>query len=289
MEMQKCSLLSEAICASSGRFTIAYLDSNVKPQRMHTQNNLEIYYGVSKAKYFIIDDVIYPVHEQDVLIINQYEAHRVEPLEGSPHNRYILSIMPDFLKELSSSNTDLTECFYNKGKFSSRISLSKSQHNKMIELINKLTEIQGFGSDLLENAVLTEIILLIIGASKSTDFDMPSPDNKYIADILNYINQSLEEDLSLQSIADTFHLSKGYLCRLFKEHTRTTIHEYICTKKISKAKQLLAEGYTVQETIAKTGFNDYANFIRRFKEKVGTSPKKYAKQHNGFSEQTMKT
>jgi len=244
---------------------------------MHTQNNLEIYYGISEGKYFIIDGKIYPVRPHDVFVINQFEAHRVESMEGQANNRYIFSIMPDFLKRLSSQSTDLTECFYNKDEFSTRISLSKSRQNKMAELIDKLEKTQGFGADLVENYILTEIILLIIGASKTTAEDMPVPGNKYISDILNYIDQSLDEDLSLKNIADRFHLSKGYLCRLFKEHTRTTVHEYICTKRISKAKQLLATGHTIQDTIVKTGFNDYANFIRKFKEKVGVSPKKYAK------------
>jgi len=244
---------------------------------MHTQNNLEIYYGVSEGKYFIIDDRIYPVQQHDVFVINQFEAHRIESLEDQPHNRYIFSIMPDFLKRISSQSTDLTDIFYNKNEFSPRISLSKSRQSKMAELIDKLEKTQGFGADLIENYILTEIILLIMGASKTTAVDVPAPGNKYISDILNYIDQSLDEDLSLKNIADRFHFSKGYLCRLFKEHTRTTVHEYICTKRISKAKQLLATGHTIQDTIVKTGFNDYANFIRKFKEKVGVSPKKYAK------------
>jgi len=285
MELQKCCLSSEFACADSGRFSIAYLGDSVKPQDMHLNNNLELYYSVSKGKWFIIDDIIYPVHIHDVFLINQFEAHRVESLEGQPLNRYILSIMPDFLKGLSSSSTDLTECFYNRNKFSTRISFSKTQHNKMMELIDRLTKVQGLGSDLIENAILTEIILLIMNAPKSTAFDVPVPKNKYIGDILNYIDQSLDEDLSLKTIADKFHLSKGYLCRLFKEHTSTTIHDYICTKRIAKAKQLLVAGHTVQETASKTGFNDYANFIRRFKEKVGMSPKKYAKQHTVFPAQ----
>jgi len=155
----------------------------------------------------------------------------------------------------------------------------------MIELINELTSVEGFGSDLVENSILTEIILFIMNLPTSTAFDVPSPENKYIGDILSYIDQFLDEDLSLKRIAEEFHLSKGYLCRLFKENTYTTIHDYICTKRISRAKQLLATGHTVQETITKTGFNDYANFIRRFKEKVGTSPKKYAKQYTVFPAQ----
>jgi len=285
MDIHTYCLTSELACAESGRFSIAYLDRSVEPQRMHTHNNLEVYYGISSAKHFVIDDMIYPVHAHDLFIINPFEAHRIEPLEGQSHNRYILSIMPDFLKGLSSPNTDLLECFYNKSAYSTRISLSRSQHGKMMAFIDKLGETQGFGSDLIENALLTEMILFIMNISKSTTSIpsfVPTPNNKYISDILNYIDQSLDEDLSLQMIADKFHLSKGYLCRLFKEHTCTTIHDYICTKRIARAKRLLATGHTVQETIAKTGFNDYANFIRRFKERVGTSPKKYVKQNTVF-------
>jgi AraC-like DNA-binding protein len=283
MKLYTSCLSSELACVENGRFSIALLSKSVSPQLMHTQNSLEIYYGLSDGKYFIIDDIIYPVYKNDVFLINQFETHRVESIENHPLDRYIISIMPDFLKELSSSSTDLTECFYNKDKFSSRISFSKSQHNKMISLLDKLIKTNGFGSDLVENATLTEIILLIFNTLKATPYDTTletfDTDNKYITDILVYIDQSLDEDLSLKSIADKFHLSKGYLCRLFKEHTRATVHEYISTKRISKAKQLLATGHTVQETISKAGFNDYANFIRRFKEKVGTSPKKYAMQY----------
>jgi len=279
VQLQYSCLSAEFLCADSKRFSVAYLDRSIKPQPMHTQNNLEIYYSISPGKNFIIDEVVYPVHERDVFVINQFQVHRVEALEGKAHNRYILPIMPEFLKQISSVETNLAECFYNKEKYATRISLSKNQHNKMLQLINKLSDTRGFGSDLIENATLTEIILLIMNTSKSDVPNVSNSNNIYLVDILNFIDEFIDEDLSLKRIADKFHLSKGYLCRLFKEHTGTTVHEYICTKRISRAKQLLAMGHTVQETSTMTGFNDYANFIRRFKEKVGSSPKKYAKQY----------
>lgn len=279
MKLYESCISSESDCATSGRFSIAYLESNVKPKNLHIHNNLEVYYSLSKGQHFIIDGTIYPVQERNVFIINQYEAHRIDPIEGHPHNRYILSIMPEFLKSLSSSSTDLLDLFYNKNEFLTCISLSETQHNKVMGLIDKLIKVQGFGADLIENGILTEMILLFINISKSTVVDVPEPDNKHVSEILNYIDQSLDNDLSLETISAQFYLSKGYLCRLFKKHTCTTINDYICSRRIAKAKQLLESGYTVQETIAMTGFNDYANFIRRFKEKVGTTPKKYAKKN----------
>jgi AraC-like DNA-binding protein len=283
MKLHRDSDLAEPDCFENNRFAIAFLDGSMKTRPMHIHNNLEIYFGISGARCFVIDDLIYPVLEHDIFMINQFEAHRVEPLDGVEHKRYIFSIMPSFLKSISSSATDLTECFYNKKAFPTRISLAKSHQKRMSELIDRLLNAQGFGADLIENAILMEVILLIMNISKSTTFEMPVSDNKHISDILHYIDRSIDEDLSLESLSAQFYLSKGYLCRLFKEHTGTTINEYICAKRISRAKQLLTAGHTVQETIFKVGFNDYANFIRRFKREVGVSPKKYAAQNTVFS------
>ena len=161
MKLYNTCVSSEFACVDSGRFSICYVDNSIKPQPFHTQNTLEIYYSVSSAKSFIIDGMLFPVNERDVFFVNQFQVHRVEAFEGQAHDRYILSIMPDHLKSLSSANTDLTACFYDKNKFSSRVSLSKSQHREMIECINTLTNANGFGSDLIENHMLVKIILLI--------------------------------------------------------------------------------------------------------------------------------
>jgi AraC-like DNA-binding protein len=272
------------VCQQSGRFSACYLDNSEKPKGMHIHDNLEIYYSLSGANRFIIGDTIYPVSCHDLFIINQFEAHRVEPTGGNEsHLRYILSIMPDFLKEHSSPDTDLLACFYNKKEFATRISLAGNQQKKLMEFIDRLEKTRGFGADLMEKSILTEIILFIMKISKTMAVDLPVPNNQRISDILNYIDCSLDKDLRLENIAAQFYLSKGYLCRFFREHTGTTISDYICAKRISRAKQLLAAGHSVQETISLTGFNDYANFIRRFKGKVGTSPKKYALQHAAVS------
>ena len=88
---------------------------------------------------------------------------------------------------------------------------------------------------------------------------------------------------AIQSCLDTktfaaahFYLSSSYLCRIFKDETGTTINRYITAKRISRAKALLAEGYSVTETCGMCGFQDYSNFLKAFTKAVGISPKKYA-------------
>ena len=281
MNLHQSCRCSENAAIENGRCSVAYLEQLAEPKQMHTHNCLELYYCLSGGRHFVIDDTVYPIHDGDLFLINQFEAHRPEPAPDRPHKRYVLSIMPRFLAELSSPATDLLACFYQRDEFPRRLSLTAGQRKKLLELLIKLSEIHGFGSDLLEQATLTEIILLVMQMSRAISADVLIPDDRRISDILNHIDRSIDQDLSLQSIADAFYMSKGHLCRLFKEYTCTTVNKYVFAKRISRAKQLLTTGANVQETLHKTGFNDYANFIRRFKEEVGISPKQYAKQYCG--------
>ncbi len=50
---------------------------------------------------------------------------------------------------------------------------------------------------------------------------------------------------------------------------------YIINCRISKEKELLVKGNSVEEACGKSGFNNLSHFSRTFKNKVGMSPKQY--------------
>ena len=90
------------------------------------------------------------------------------------------------------------------------------------------------------------------------------------------MNLNLTEELTIGKLASHFYLSSSYLCRIFKDETGTTINRYITAKRITRAKELLSEGYSVTETCGMCGFQDYSNFLKAFTKAVGISQKKYA-------------
>lgn len=94
--------------------------------------------------------------------------------------------------------------------------------------------------------------------------------------ILTYINQHIQNPLTIEELSENFYLSPSYLCRIFKSATGTTINKYITTKRITIAKSLLAEGKSVNEACEECRFNDYSNFLKTFTKAVGISPKKYS-------------
>jgi AraC-like DNA-binding protein len=132
------------------------------------------------------------------------------------------------------------------------------------------------GSDTLNLSCLIEILVFlnkIFLNIKPTD-EHPNVPTALIP-ILDFIDGHLDEDLTLASLGRRFFMNQSYLSRLFKQGIGSNIHEFIIYKRLSKAKKLLREGHSVTDACSRCGFNDYANFLRMFKRKVGVSPGKY--------------
>jgi len=103
-------------------------------------------------------------------------------------------------------------------------------------------------------------------------------DYKRIKPVIQYIHGNLESNLSLDELAGIFYLSKYHLGYLFKKATGFTINEYIISRRISKARELLKNNLPVSQVCEMVGFRNLSHFIRTFKKMVGMSPKKYAKR-----------
>lgn len=107
----------------------------------------------------------------------------------------------------------------------------------------------------------------------STDSASYSP---RVRKITEYIRNNFQQDISLESIADTFWIHKVYLAKLFKQETGTSVNEYIRSLRIEKAKELLLkDNIRINEIVTATGFNNPQSFYTLFKKYVGMKPGEY--------------
>lgn len=195
----------------------------------------------------------------------------------SPNDYHLLPLDSKLLLSHTSPQTDfsklLTTPFHH-------LSLSPTQQKNILTFLEKIPENNNtFGSDLRRTLAILELFLyltpLLLHESSPS---LPSPQNNHrITPILNYISENFSEPLCLDQIATHFYLNKHYLCRLFKSSTGFTVIEYITECRISKACELLQQGYSVQRSGELSGFSDNSHFIRTFKQIKHTSPGKYAK------------
>lgn len=101
---------------------------------------------------------------------------------------------------------------------------------------------------------------------------------------LKYIAQNLSNaELSNTLIAQNMNISEVYFRKIFNEQYHQTPKQYILDIRIKKAKQLLTDSpYSVSAISELCGFSSLYTFSRCFKEKVGTSPTEYAKEHRVY-------
>lgn len=275
-------------CLDSRTFAAAHLYNDEKTMSIHIHDCYEIYYSISGGKQFLIDNRFYDFKPGDIFFINQYESHYLPQIDDVKHERIVLSIYPDYLKQLSTEQTDLNHCFtYRDAAFGHKLSLSSEEQKRFLYYMHKLSEKKEYGQDILDQAAFLELMaylnrIFLLRCEEEQAEDAAREEgaagayHEQIAALLSYVNQNLTEELTIQRLASHFYLSSSYLCKIFKDETGTTINRYITAKRISRAKALLAEGYSVTETCAMCGFQDYSNFLKSFTKAVGISPKKYA-------------
>lgn len=102
--------------------------------------------------------------------------------------------------------------------------------------------------------------------------------NEQVKAVMEFVDSRFTEDIMLGTIAKTFNLSLSYLSHLIKKETGTYYSEYIASKRIALAKELLRESsLSVQEVVERVGYRDYFHFNKLFKKHVGLTPSKFRK------------
>ncbi len=95
---------------------------------------------------------------------------------------------------------------------------------------------------------------------------------------MQYLNAHIEENVSVEKIAQMCNISSAYFRRMFKEVMGVSPSEYRIKKRIEKAKVLLEYGEDSIEAIGQSlGYIDTSYFIKQFKEETGLTPNQYRK------------
>lgn len=98
-----------------------------------------------------------------------------------------------------------------------------------------------------------------------------------VSDAIAYVRAHYSEpELSLNDVADSLHLSVGYLCMLFKQETGVTLKNHITDVRIEEAKRLLRTGHAkIYEICTAVGYPNSQYFSQVFYKKVGMYPAEY--------------
>ena len=251
----------------------------------HFHDHFEIFYCIGGAKQYLIDESIYSMEPGDLFIINNFEIHKPLRDPNGDYRRVVVLFSPDRIKEINAKYAiPLLSCFISrKSGTHNKIKLKESQQKLFLEITDKINtlDMDLFGAQALKEAYFVEM-LVYINRWFTENFSTEKNDESYgfnstVKAIIDYTNDNFTKNISLDILAEEFHLNKHYMCQLFKNTTGTTIHRYVISRRLSRAKILLHQGHNVTTTSDMCGFQNYTNFIRMFKKHFGVSPKQFAR------------
>ncbi|GAB2694492.1 AraC family transcriptional regulator [Paenibacillus thermoaerophilus] len=101
-------------------------------------------------------------------------------------------------------------------------------------------------------------------------------------EVIRYIHNHFDTDLSLQQIADQLRVSPSHLSRVFKEETGVNFIDYLIRYRMDKAKEWLAHTeMPIKEIAERLRYTSVQNFARVFKQCVQLPPGEYRKRFRG--------
>lgn len=254
--------------------------SGTIPIDFHLHDGFEIYFLISGDVNYFIEKTVYPLKYGDIIITNNYEVHTPSFQSGQIYERVVLQFKAEIPEKFSSPQFNLLNCFVNRPLGErNKISLGKNKLGELRQLFDRIENANSSnipGSEILK---LTSFIDLLVFINKEyAENELVENHNNVpekMVPILEYIDSNLSNELTLELLERKFYINRFYLSRLFKKNTGVNIHDYITYKRISKAKKLLTDGFSVTDTCIMSGFIDYSNFIRVFKKIVGMPPGQY--------------
>ncbi len=253
----------------------------------HRHNAFEIYLFLSGSRKVCVENAAYLCRPGDLFIICPETFHAGICEEACEYDRIIMNIRPEFIEEICKKGAQVGACFdFDRKTPIRRTHLSCQERETVMELFEKYAQAQKdseYGGALLGDTYMLQF-LIFVNRWFGRDDDFGEEENimpQLIRDVMKYMNDNITEDITMDKLADRFHFHGRYISRQFRDYTGLTIRTYILDKRIALAKKLLGGDCNVSEACWRSGFNDYANFLRSFKKYAGISPGKYKREHHG--------
>ena len=224
---------------------------------------------------YLIEGREYELLPFDFVLVNRFDIHKPVVDSTDEYDRIILYLKPEFLEKLG-----LLDAF-NKAKemesYVVRFNSGTSAH--IFDMLLKAEEDirikdTEYAGELTAKLDVIKMLIEFNKACLSEDFGF-RPEarfNRKVIEIIEYINRNLGKDLSIDSIADRFYLSKYHMMRIFKSETGYSVHRYISEKRILLARNLIMSGMPSTTACLECGFKDYSSFSRAFKNQLGILP-----------------
>ncbi|GAK06777.1 AraC family transcriptional regulator [Geomicrobium sp. JCM 19038] len=246
------------------------------PHHLHEWHEVFLVHK-GKSRFFI-DDLFYDLEPGDIVIIPSNVIHCTQPADGALFTSSALFFCPSILTGNSDVLTDLFSS--SKLQRKHRYHLSEEKQSEFLELLNKLNR-ETSTSDRFTgemSIILIQAIVIFLSRHCHTTANETAGMPDWIHHSLHYINNHLDEEIELTQLASAACVHPAYFSKRFKTTIGLTFSDFIKSKRMIKAKELLRNtSCSVQDIAEQCGYKSMPHFFRTFRATTGKTPSVYRK------------
>lgn len=228
---------------------------------------------------YTIEGRSYDLKANDIVFVKAGEVHKPVINSTSPYERIVIYVSPDYLDSYQKEKADLNTCFHQAHKEQSHVlrikSFANSRLNSCIQRLEGSLQDKDFANELYHEVLFLEFMIELNRAAlcDAITYLSNTSSNQTILAIIEYLNTHLTEDICIDTLAEQFYLSRYYLMHSFKEETGYTIGNYLATKRLLLAKDMIAGGQPITDVCYACGYKNYSTFSRAYKKNFGKAPR----------------
>lgn len=253
----------------------------------HWHPEIELTWIMEGEIEYHVNDSVYHLHKGEGLFGNSNTLHAGFQVQGKDCFYLSITFHPRFLYGYESSGlqTKYVSFITENDRWPS-IKLQKdiAWNQEIIAWMGEIYELSWHKPEDYELQV--HILLMRIWqllyryfCSLPKEEELPQKNIERLRDIIAYLQEHYNENISLDDIAGCVNICKSECCRFFKKYMNMTIFEYLLFLRIQNSLPLLKKGESVTRVAEMVGFSNPAYYGQIFKRYMKCTPREYKMQH----------
>ena len=264
----------------NSNFKIFHLvDKGMTPIGFHFHDFHKILLLMKGNVSYCVEGRTYDLQADDIVFVPAGEVHRPVLHDTAIYERIIIYISKDYLNTYRTDNYDLAQCLIEAHQKQSHVlrvpAFGTTKLGQIVRELEQSLDSNEYANELYHNLLFLEFMIQLnrVAIHDGIEYLSNSSSNKKMIDVIDYLNEHLTDDLSIDFLAETFYLSRYHLMHAFKEETGYTIGNYLSTKRLLLAPDRIRQGEPITNVCYECGFRNYSTFSRAYKKNFGCSPR----------------
>ena len=248
-----------------------------EPVQLHSHSFYELLYIYSGNLQYLVGTERYRLQNGDMVLIPPGVSHRPllsETIE--PYHRYVLWLSQEYVSSVAP-------CFP-RGDFRCPSILRTAGTRwsvigeRMKQGIREAERRKPGWQAMVYGNTMEILALLYRAVMGKTDLRLPSERPGLLDRILSFVEENLDQKITLQQVAERFFISESTVSNVFRKEMGVSFHRCVTQRRLIAAKNRILAGTPLEQVAEQVGFSDYSAFYRAFKSEYGVSPKQFRAQ-----------